>query len=262
MGTTINTNMGKKKTRAPPAEPEITEEDRQPGVVYVGHVPHGFYEDELRQYFSQFGRVLNVKLSRSKKTGNSKGYAFIKFQYAAVAKTVAETCHNYLFFNKLLKCEYKPASEVHEDTFFQFKWRPNNKAKRQHNAPKTPAKVRSLAARASVRQRAKLAKLAELGVDISLDDVCTTVKPLAAVPELSKKEPKAKSKGKDPEEASINKTSSEVNDSDEAPKPKSPKVKGKPKDTNEASTTKRGLKRKLVDAPTSKPKKKLVRAKK
>ncbi|KAG6879691.1 hypothetical protein C0992_012989, partial [Termitomyces sp. T32_za158] len=40
-------------------------EDR--GVVYIGRVPHGFYEDQMRGYFSQFGDVTRVRLSRNKK---------------------------------------------------------------------------------------------------------------------------------------------------------------------------------------------------
>ena len=35
--------------------------------MYLGHIPHGFYEEEMRKYFSQFGRVTRLKLSRSKK---------------------------------------------------------------------------------------------------------------------------------------------------------------------------------------------------
>lgn len=39
----------------------------QSGVVYVGHLPHGFYETELKGYFSQFGTVNKVKVARNKK---------------------------------------------------------------------------------------------------------------------------------------------------------------------------------------------------
>lgn len=35
------------------------------GVVYLGHVPHGFYEDEMRQFFSQFGKVTHINIPRS-----------------------------------------------------------------------------------------------------------------------------------------------------------------------------------------------------
>lgn len=49
------------------------------GVIYIGRIPHGFYEDELRKYFSQFGEITRLRLSRNRKTGNSKHYGFIEF---------------------------------------------------------------------------------------------------------------------------------------------------------------------------------------
>nr|ACQ58935.1 MKI67 FHA domain-interacting nucleolar phosphoprotein-like [Anoplopoma fimbria] len=61
-----------------------------PGVVYVGHLPHGLFEPQLKSYFEQFGKVLRLRLSRSKKTGGSKGYAFVEFDCDEVAKIVAE----------------------------------------------------------------------------------------------------------------------------------------------------------------------------
>lgn len=75
------------------------------GVVYLGHIPHGFFEDEIEAYCSQFGRVTRVRVARSKNTGRSKGYAFVEFQHPEVAKIVAETINNYLMFNRLLKCK-------------------------------------------------------------------------------------------------------------------------------------------------------------
>ncbi|GFO33462.1 toll-like receptor m [Plakobranchus ocellatus] len=150
---------------------EVSDEDRQPGVVYIGHIPHGFYERQLNDYFSQFGTVLELKLSRSKKTGNSKGYAFVKFQYAAVAKTVAETCHNYLFFNKLLKCEYKPLSDIHPDTFFRYHMKPNMKPKRKHNRERSEKSIMSSYQGMVGRHTRKMDKLRALGLNIELDDI-------------------------------------------------------------------------------------------
>lgn len=43
------------------------DDDLTPGVIYLGHIPHGFYEDEIRGFFSQFGTINKVRLSRSKK---------------------------------------------------------------------------------------------------------------------------------------------------------------------------------------------------
>lgn len=36
-------------------------------MVYVGHLPRGLCEPQLRQYFEQFGTVRRLRLSRSKK---------------------------------------------------------------------------------------------------------------------------------------------------------------------------------------------------
>ena len=51
-------------------------------MVYVGHIPHGFYEEEMKKYFSQFGTVKRLKLSRSKKV--SVQAAFVKGSYGVV----------------------------------------------------------------------------------------------------------------------------------------------------------------------------------
>ena len=89
----------------------------KPGVVYVGHIPHGFYEHEMRQYFEQFGSILQLRLSRNRKTGASKHYAFIQFASNIVADIVAKTMDNYLLFNHILKVKIIPDEQVPEDLF-------------------------------------------------------------------------------------------------------------------------------------------------
>ena len=44
------------------------------GVIYVGRLPHGFYESQLKDYFSQFGRVTKVHVSRNKKVRANMHY--------------------------------------------------------------------------------------------------------------------------------------------------------------------------------------------
>jgi nucleolar protein 15 len=43
------------------------EEKEEPGVVYIGRIPHGFYEKQMKAYFAQFGKVKRLRLSRSKR---------------------------------------------------------------------------------------------------------------------------------------------------------------------------------------------------
>ena len=89
----------------------------KPRVLYVGSLPHGFYETQMRSYFGQFGDVLRVKVSRNKKTGKSKHYAFVEFKHAEVAAIVAESMDNYLLGTHVLKVKLMRPEDVHPETF-------------------------------------------------------------------------------------------------------------------------------------------------
>ena len=88
--------------------------DEGSGVVYLGRIPHGFYEHEMREYFTQFGEIGRLRLSRSRKNGASRHYAFIEFASAGVAKIVADTMNNYLMFGHILKCKMVAKEQIHE----------------------------------------------------------------------------------------------------------------------------------------------------
>lgn len=71
----------------------------------------------MKKYFSQFGTVLRLRLSRNKKTGASKHYAFVEFANGEVADIVAKTMHNYLMFGHILQCRVVPSEQVHSELF-------------------------------------------------------------------------------------------------------------------------------------------------
>lgn len=85
----------------------------------------------MRSYFSQFGEVTKLRLSRNKKTGRSRHFAFIEFAHASVAKIVADTMDKYLLFGHLLQVRTIPKEQVHEALFKgagrRFKKVPGNK---------------------------------------------------------------------------------------------------------------------------------------
>lgn len=60
-------------------------------------------QEQMAEYFKQFGTVTNVRVIRSKRTGRSKGHAFVEFKQPAVAEIVAETMNNYLMGKRLIK---------------------------------------------------------------------------------------------------------------------------------------------------------------
>lgn len=83
------------------------------GVVYVGHVPHGFYEFQMRRYFEQYGEVTRVRLSRSPQTGASKGYAFVQFRDPEVATAVAEEVNSTLIGGRVVQVQALAPESVH-----------------------------------------------------------------------------------------------------------------------------------------------------
>ena len=92
----------------------------------------------MRAYFSQFGDVTRLRLSRNKRTGESKHYAFIEFASAAVAQIVQETMDNYLLMGHILRCKVVPKEEVHPRLWIgaNRKYRAvpgGRKARQEHN---------------------------------------------------------------------------------------------------------------------------------
>lgn len=71
----------------------------------------------MRAYFSQFGDITRLRLSRNRRTGASKHYAFIEFASSEVAQIVADTMNNYLMFGHILKARLIPKDQVHEELF-------------------------------------------------------------------------------------------------------------------------------------------------
>ncbi|EPE03179.1 ribosomal biogenesis protein gar2 [Ophiostoma piceae UAMH 11346] len=106
-----------KKSTAVAAQNDESAEEQYGGIVYVGRIPHGFFENEMRSYFSQFGDIRRLRLSRNRKTGASKHYAFIEFTDRDVAEIVAKTMDNYLLFGHILRCSVVASERIPPNLF-------------------------------------------------------------------------------------------------------------------------------------------------
>lgn len=152
------------------------------GVIYVGRIPHGFYEDQMKSYFSQFGDITRLRLSRNKKTGKSKHYAFIEFESSEVARVVSETMDNYLLFGHILKVKLIPTGEVHESLFKgsnkTYKHIPWSKvSKYQHDKPKSEEQLKELNTKFEKSIKSKEATLKSLGIDYDFSTSATKTQP-------------------------------------------------------------------------------------
>ncbi|KAJ2872028.1 nucleolar protein [Coemansia aciculifera] len=142
----------------------------KPGVVYIGRIPHGFYEEQMMGYFKQFGTIKRLRLSRNPKTGRSRHFAFIEFAHHEVAKIVAETMNNYLMFERLLKCVVVPEDKVHPQLFVNrnAKIVPGQRQRAHqavHNRQRTQEEVESQVNRLVAKENKKRTKLQAAGID-------------------------------------------------------------------------------------------------
>lgn len=146
------------------------EKDDRPRVLYIGHVPHGFYEDQMRAYFGQFGEVTRLRLSRNKKTGKSKHYAYCEFKHPEVAAIVAESMDNYLLFESVLKVRLMTAEECHPELwkganrkFKAVPWR--RKAAEAHDKPRSASELAKRDAALLAGERARRRKIEKAGIE-------------------------------------------------------------------------------------------------
>lgn len=145
-------------------------EKLNPGVVYLGHLPSTLSESHIYDYCAQFGDISRFKLSRSKRTGNSKGYAFVEFESEDVAKIVAETMDNYLFGERLLTCKFMPREKVHKDLFNQWNASfhpPSFPAVKRYNQKRGHLQMLKMEYRFKKKEKLLRKKLAERGIDYS-----------------------------------------------------------------------------------------------
>ncbi|KAL6056023.1 hypothetical protein STEG23_004764 [Scotinomys teguina] len=143
-------------------------ENLKPGVIFLGRLPSTLNEDHIYDYFTQFGTISRFRLSRSKRTGNSRGYAFVEFECEDVAKIVAETMDNYLFGGRLLSCKFLPPEKVHEELFKQwnvpFK-QPSFPAVKRYNQQRGHLQMLKMEYRFKKKEKLLRKRLAKKGID-------------------------------------------------------------------------------------------------
>uniref|UniRef100_A0A8C5YMC5 RRM domain-containing protein n=1 Tax=Marmota marmota marmota TaxID=9994 RepID=A0A8C5YMC5_MARMA len=130
----------------------VTQQKKQekltPGVIFVGRLPPALYETQIKAYFSQFGTITRFRLSRSKKTGNSRGYAFVEF--------------------KLLVCHFMPPEKVHKELFKEWNTpfrQPSYPAVKRYNRKRTFFQKLQMEERFKKKEKLLRKKLAAKGIN-------------------------------------------------------------------------------------------------
>jgi RNA recognition motif-containing protein len=80
--------------------------------IYVGNLPYGATEDELKTAFGTFGEVSSVNLITDKVTGQSKGFAFVEMAENASADAAIKGLNETSMGGRNLKVnQAKPRGE-------------------------------------------------------------------------------------------------------------------------------------------------------
>ncbi len=74
--------------------------------LFVGGLPWKTTEKELKEAFSKFGEVEDVKVIRDKRTGKSKGFGFVTFESNESALKAKEGMNNTTFGDRTIKVDW------------------------------------------------------------------------------------------------------------------------------------------------------------
>ncbi|GAX14018.1 nucleolar protein 15 [Fistulifera solaris] len=132
-------------------------------VIYIGHLPMHMQEIELVAFLKQFGAIVNLRLSRSPKTGRPRGYAFCQFTSSDIAQIVAETLSGYIIAGtKRLVCHVVPTCHRH-----LFDTKKNFIPTQRRTSPrrKSLAKLKQITTRLLQREGKKRKALAAMGIE-------------------------------------------------------------------------------------------------
>ncbi|OVA11472.1 RNA recognition motif domain [Macleaya cordata] len=152
-------------------------------VLYIGRIPHGFYEKEMEDFFKQFGTIKRLRIARNKKTGKSKHFGFIEFESPeVVAKIVADCMHNYLLFEHMLQVHLIPQEKVHPKLWYGVtrRYKPLNWTqieRKQHNKERTLEEHRKLLEGIVKRDQKRRQRIEAAGIDYVPPEIVGGIQP-------------------------------------------------------------------------------------
>ncbi|KAK4266654.1 hypothetical protein QN277_027542 [Acacia crassicarpa] len=151
-------------------------------VLYIGRIPHGFYEKEMEGFFGQFGTIKRLRIARNKKTGKSRHFGFIQFESPEVAKIVAETMHNYLLHEHVLQVHLIPPEDVHPKLWrgFNYRFKPLDTVqieRKQLGRERTLEEQQKLVEKILKHDKKRRKRIDAAGIDYECPEIVGTVQP-------------------------------------------------------------------------------------
>jgi RNA recognition motif-containing protein len=77
--------------------------------IYVGNLDFRVNEDDLREIFSEYGKVTSAKIIIDKYSGRSRGFGFVEMEDSSEATKAINELNGATYENRVLKVnESKP----------------------------------------------------------------------------------------------------------------------------------------------------------
>ncbi|KAG2262558.1 hypothetical protein Bca4012_047006 [Brassica carinata] len=152
-------------------------------VLYIGRLPHGFYETEIEAFFTQFGTVKRVRVARNKKTGKSKHFGFIQFEDPEVAEIAAGAMNDYLLLEHMLQVRVIPPEQVKPNLWKGFKcqYKPVDWVqieRKQHNKERTLEEHRKMLNKVVKRDQKRRKRIEAAGIEYQCPELVGNTQPL------------------------------------------------------------------------------------
>ena len=62
--------------------------------LFVGNIPYGMSEEDLREVFEEFGAISSCKLILDRETGRSRGFGFVEYNSDDEAQAAIDGLNN------------------------------------------------------------------------------------------------------------------------------------------------------------------------
>jgi len=101
-----------RRSRSPPRRrsPHIKRgserERRTSTTLFVGNLPYMFRERDVAEVFERCGRIRNVTVGVNRRTGQSKGYAFVEFEDRRDAEDAFDKFDGYVIEGRRLRLDW------------------------------------------------------------------------------------------------------------------------------------------------------------
>jgi len=101
-----------RRSRSPPRRrsPHIKRgsdrERRSSTTLFIGNLPYMFRERDVAEVFERCGRIRNVTVGVNRRTGQSKGYAFVEFEDRRDAEDAFDKFDGYVIEGRRLRLDW------------------------------------------------------------------------------------------------------------------------------------------------------------